>query len=276
MEKIKDSLKRVLSKEIIDKDTILELMLLEIEKYKLSDYVKNIEFTDLKGCLGIYTDDGIIKLDIDKIINQDFIKNGAFVYKLELLLNIVYHELEHVKQNKFFLEYPNRFLDITGSKEYGRYLSIKYSLLIQDNFNEYYFKHQYVPIEHEANYWGIYKSLELITSLSSELYDKYNRRVSFNPDCYLSFKDYILLSKLLVGYEQSLIRRKVISPSQRFSGKILDKKEKEYFLFENKLDDFNRLLLGLPLDKNIYLDLKKGFNDPNFNMDTCIKKLKRH
>ena len=192
-------------------------------------------------------------------------ENYVYFYNLSLLYNI-FHEFEHIKQeksldkrdkdledelialNNYIYMNPNFFNDFRsplGVRIKGTYDLIKYNRLYKHN-------HDKAPIERLANVNAHKEVSEVIDNMD---YEKYKPAI-------LEFKLFgkeLFLRQVKAGYKMKLTKSMTNSPSLDFLRRINGVKDildEERILEEGKELPFDqRIALGLPISRDEYRTL---------------------
>lgn len=265
MKKYKKELYDSIINEKFDEELFYAISDEIIKELELKEYVKNISlqtFDQIK-CDGIYSNsDNDIK--IRKDINEKF---TYFYY--EKLFNTLFHEIEHAKENKLIDKYRNYYCKLDSEydftldekKETAQIAAIILSnKMMSEKRIIYNIYHDLFPTEHAANYYGLVNSINFLAEMLPEF-----KETLLNPNIY----NYKLMLELLKGYRIKLLTRKLFSPVNIIINKDVKPYIKEMLLRDNELSNHERLILGLPIEKETYL---KVYNDVcNQNIQSDIK-----
>lgn len=235
--------KESLKTGIIDDEILLYLINDEIEKNGYQDYIKEISFKENSDVCGYYNPIEkkiYIQKDIEDVKSKS--KEKLVMSKYLVILGIIYHELTHVKQDKRYRECLKKcrnritksdYSDIIKSKIYNCEISLK---------DLYKKSHDYFPSEHEAvfmeNYMKINKSEE----------------IEFIPKLNEEIKKEIFIKYLFKNYELSY--NYVLSPFEHLKDYI-DPDEYDFIANENILTNYEKLIMGLPMEKDEFMYIKR-------------------
>lgn len=260
-------------KNEIDESIILELARIEIEKMNLNNLIQNIYISTTLNQLppkfsGQYSHiDKAITIDTNKLNT----KNTLATY--QLILQSLYHEIQHANQLNLLLKYNgNSLIDLLSSsaftteklKEFDKAVTFTYSGTIMRNEHLYHKKHDLFPEEHEADFWGIYKMFKTIQQIYPNLSTSYEEFINRS-----------LFRYLIANYKINPFTKKVISPLEQLKYYKTDKNLREYALTSTNLDYFEKLTLGLPIPKELYLAIYHDSKlEPCPNFDKYVKHLK--
>ena len=191
------------------------------------------------------------------------------------IFKLLFHELEHVNQKFKFNEWNDNIDLESCDKEKIRQQTQLMIMALSDHFiydadyELYLANHELVGIEHQAETEAFYNTIKLFEQYFPEQFDETD---AMN----------LLLKALLNEYE--IDGKKVISPYEKFLEvfkkiKISKPYSTEdvmgYKKYANKhfsvLDNYTLLSYGMPVDKDLYLEVKNS-NIENFNSVTDLKK----
>lgn len=191
------------------------------------------------------------------------------IFYYEKLFNTLFHEIEHAKENKLIDKYRNYYCKLDSEydftldekKETAQIAAIILSnKMMSEKRIIYNIYHDLFPTEHAANYYGLVNSINFLAEMLPEF-----KETLLNPNIY----NYKLMLELLKGYRIKLLTRKLFSPVNIIINKDVKPYIKEMLLRDNELSNHERLILGLPIEKETYL---KVYNDVcNQNIQSDIK-----
>lgn len=235
-------------------ETILEIAAYEANKNKLEKYFsKLVFFENDKSCFGYY-DPHTKEIYVEFENSYDLILTGK--NQFSILLQTVLHELEHVKQEKILNEPFNDY-------ELQKALTYEYSYNLMELKSErYYFKiHDLIPIEHEANFMQYYKLYKDYLYLAKLIEDEFDNK----------FINKTLVELLTNGYKKAYFSNNIISPFEKIYKHKL--KEDYYEIIDNKLSNFDKLKLGLPVENDLIYTIQNELITGDKNFDSYVKKL---
>lgn len=272
MEEYKKDFEKSLSNNEYSEKLFVSIAENIVKSYELTDYVKKVLLLPInsRDSVGYYDFKNII-IDYTKIecINLEY-------YYFDLFVTF-FHELEHAKQKKLldkFKLYYNKVisgykLSDDEVKEYTKIHTLYISEnTINNNYKIYNKKHDLFPTEHEANYMELYSTIKLMSSFSENIHDS-------NLEKILNFynKNNILLLRLLRGYKNSAFGFK--SPVEQLGFRKIDKAVKEFMYKSELLSNYEKLILGLPIDKILYLKMfNDALNNKNIKHDDYVLQLR--
>lgn len=220
-----------------------------IDDLDLNNYVKNISLSNLfqKNVGGTY-DGSNIEINTKK-------KEISMLYYYRALFDTLFHELEHVKQHKLMDLYdgyvkklPSDYVvtdDMLDMLTSIHLIGTSYKI-IEKNEKMYMRNHDMFPTEREANFYGFINSSNFLADMLPE----YKNHL-IHPNIY----NYRLMRILLNGYKIKLLNGKLVSPFERVLTKEIEPIIKE-FLLENKfLNNYEKIIIGLPIEKDLFLQL---------------------
>ena len=252
----------------IDKNILKIILKNTIKKEKLEDYVKKVIFLRKRNnMLGQYNYENKLIIINEYSINK--LTKDNILFRYELLFQTIYHELEHAKQHKLVNEnYILNILDSSKNFTYNVSNNIYLKSIVEQrsmtiaglrSIIYYYKNHDFFSHEHEANFFGKYKSLKQLSQLSKKVNSYYSDNTIRNKE---------LAEQLLIGYKINKKTNELISPTDRVNSLKIMKKYKELLEKHSSFNNFEKLLLGLPVKKelyqSIYNDLYLGNLDINF------------
>jgi len=253
----------------VEKDNFNEELFLETAKniviwLDLDEYVKDIYFNDSnRGKIG-----GTYNLYEKKIVinryNYTFTKDPTLYYNL-VYFQTLFHELTHADQFKFLSYCKN---EEPTNKDRVRKNALSISIVCKKNLN-YRFKHDLFPVEHEANYHGLRLSISFLADLLPTHYiEELKESIDY---------DYKLTKLLLNGYNDYFFRG-MTSPIEHILNKnIYDCPT----IIENVLDDhflnaYEKMILGLPINRNIYSSICNMANNKTPHDEVTKYLIKHH
>lgn len=229
-----------------------------IDKYDLSDYVNKI---NTSYCSSNFTEGSYMfyskTININTVLCKEEIA-GNYRYKSNgyddknralkvYTLSVLYHELAHAYQDKLLKDKNTKNAIkrvFNDSNELAKY---------KDLYDEY---HDIYPCEHYAEALG-----KIFLQDYIENYTSYNKKMYFKS----------IINSILDGYV--IFESKVISPAERFyniynnqfpiEGLSLNNPRlainlymnREHFLKCIKLGTYDSLMLGLPISKELYMEV---------------------
>ena len=260
-ERLINEFAKLAHKKKVSKKTIELLIRKEIKDNNLEDVLKKIiwneEVDDHEETFGVY----------------DFHRNGIFLKSLLLkssyedILPILYHELKHAKQFQVAsggieMDYDHEY-DKGELEQIDKNISylLSFKCLLDDEF--YLKNHDLLPIEHEANFYGVYSAYK---TLADYVDASYEDNVLFNS---------MVGSALLADYKYDKESKKIISPYEQLcSRKKLSNQFTEYLYDAKYISEYEKLQLGLPVERELYFStLQDLLNDNDRDFDSYVKKL---
>lgn len=234
-------------KGTIDLEFICLIIEEEIKKNNLKEYIRKITYYEETGnCLGTY-DSESKTINIDpKLLNvQSYNMENHIANNVQnifsKLLNTIYHEITHAKQEKMFHKYNTYYCKLHDFKNLDKEeldeLVIIHSLglTLRHSEKDYDNLHNLFPCEREANFLAAYK----VINLECE-YDLYTKKEELEKLKYLA-------KILLADYKKNILGR-IECPFEKLLNNKMNKEIVD-FIFGNKLDNYQRLIYGLPIDR---------------------------
>jgi len=232
-----------------------------IKELELTEYVKNIFFSEIseKRFDGSYDGDDI---KINKVK-----KEGSMLFHYGKLFNILFHELEHVKERKLIRKYHEYYCKLSDNhvytleerKELVKIHAIGQSYIsIKNKRTKYKLNHDLFPTEHAANYYGFANSIDFLVDMLPDF-----EKELIKPNKY-SLK---MLELLLTGYKLKKLTAKISSPVEQILVKDIDPYIKQLLLSYNDLSNYERMVLGLPIDTDLFIKLYNQIVDNNLPTD---------
>lgn len=179
-------------------------------------------------------------------------KTSDIIEYYKIMFWTLFHEIRHAKQFKLLDKYKNYYLKLPKNHIYTLeeekelitiYTFIVSNTIINENEKMYEKKHNLFSTEHDANYYGCLDSSYFIRDFIPVISTKTD-----------TLKNFYLLCFLLEGYKVK-INGKLKSPYEQFSIKKYDYEFRDKILENNKLSNYEKLILGLPIDKKLYAEL---------------------
>lgn len=238
-------------------DHILDII---IDNDELDDYIKDIEYNYQSSALASYFyENKILKFNTDKILEESInlyqiynkiYDNDSFNEYFFLclsFLDVIYHEVEHVIQNKKM----NTYNDDSFEKEL-----IYINNIAVDVYPRLYKKyHDLFSIEREANINSCNKIRSIISN--SEIYFKYSKNI-FDKKYNKLISEYYTKNSFPLLKFLTIIRVKLL-----YDDILINKNNTNIILKRTKknmsLED--RIIKGLPLDKHEYHSIKNKGSD---------------
>lgn len=247
MTNLKKNFNQSLRYGMIDKTVLYSLINLDIQNENIFDYVNEVSIS-LNGDGNSYYQTGTKKVHIESKGKVSIKYNKSDLLKeYKKLLTSLYHELWHAKQLKTSDEYLKDKTCRTTEEELYLYY---YTQIIEDSLKlsfkkrKYAKEHDLYPVEHEANYIAEYKSLIVLSYLSS----CFDRKTIEEKLYEKLLKDYIFKED------------RVISPYEQLHLYFKDYFDRKKLIDSNTLSTYKRLKLGLPVNNDILLDLKRDLD----------------
>ena len=253
MENWKEKLCNSLNMRELDPSFFLEIAYMIVENLNLKDYVNEILICNDLYCHAEYD----YNTKTIRLRKNDF-SNEALDYCS--LFNSLFHEIEHTKQYRLINEYgsfDSPFFRSVYAKQVDGLKKMQKALILYKSFkyqdyddraNELY---HFYPTEREAYYYGAlnsYMFLKDILKLGSGIYSG-----AFEAFDITRYDNFVLMHLLLEGYEVDLINSKLVSPIEKIIPKSVSDTDRERLLNSEYLDDYDKLILGLPIEYEKYL-----------------------
>ena len=274
MKNLTDRFNDSITKNEIDDSIILELARIEINKMNLSDSIKNIYISSQHNLLPPKVSGQYSYFDKTIIIDTNKLNTKNILVTYKLILQSLYHEIQHANQLNLLLKYNrNSLIDLLSSsnftieklKEFDKAVTFTYSGTIMLNEYLYHKKYYLFPEEHEADFWGTYKMFKVMQQIYPNL----------NNTFYEEIRNHYLFKYLIANYKINPFTKKVISPLEQLKPHKTDKELRKYALTSTNLDNFEKLTLGLPISKDLYLSIYHDSKlEPCPNFDKYVKQLK--
>lgn len=260
MEEYRRNLINSICAEKFDRELFRAISTEIINQLNLSDYIKNIVLSnDLnKGYGGSYSYKG------DIVINENQGTSDIITYYKAMFFTL-FHEIRHIEQYKLIDKYYNYYSKLPKNHVYTLeeekeitkiHVFIISNIIKRKNERIYKKKHNLFSIEHDANYYGYLDSSNFLRDFFSVISTKVD-----------ILKNFYLLSFLIDGYKIK-INGKLKSPYEQ-----IDYQFRDNIIKNNSLSNYERLILGLPIDKNLYAELdhmRLSLKFPD-NFETYIK-----
>ena len=244
-----------------------------VNKYHpIGEYLKNVYISDKEN--EYISVDKTINISFNQIYNvtyklKDILKNDYVYFYNLVVLETIFHELEHVFQEEikdkgennietFLLVLSDPIRIVNLEYNYSNIINtIKLILKIRRQKKYYQKNHDIVPYERLANLRSYHRTLTLLTD-----YDKENNDIS----TYYKVVNTLINSALLKGYR--LLGEKTNSLSLDYLAGMKVKDNKDFIKFnifhDENMKKEERVLYGLELSKDEY----NGLLD-NAKEDVC-------
>lgn len=260
MEEYRRDLINSICAEKFDRELFRAISTEIINKLNLSDYIKNIVLSnDLNKWYG-----GSYSYKGDIVINENQGISDIITYYKAMFFTL-FHEIRHIEQYKLIDKYYNYYSKLPKDHVYTLeeekeitkiHVFIISNIIKRKNKRMYKKKHNLFSIEHDANYYGYLDSSNFLRDFFSVISTKVD-----------ILKNFYLLSFLIDGYKIK-INGKLKSPYEQ-----IDYQFRDNIIKNNRLSNYERLILGLPIDKNLYAELdhmRLSLKFPD-NFETYIK-----